>query len=94
MQRTHVMSYVDQVRVRASDNGVPACMVYEVVYLTLSLNENTPVWLRPNANQQYRDTVQVLETVSFNSPIYTFSSSDNDIVSQLYYYKTVELVHL
>ena len=76
--------FVIQVRVMASDNGVPAKTAYEVVILTLTRNENTPQWTRPSSQINYRDSTTVLETVGFNTNIYSFTAIDSDVVSKLF----------
>ena len=62
----------------ASDNGVPSLRTYEVVKLTVTRNENTPTWIQPNSNQQFRATTSVLETVGFNTNIYNLQAQDFD----------------
>lgn len=64
----------------AQDNGVPTRTAYEVVYLTLTRNENTPIWLLPSSGINYRDSVSVLENTGFNTAIYNFQARDNDVV--------------
>lgn len=64
----------------AQDNGVPTRTAYEVVYLTLTRNENTPIWLQPSSGINYRDSVSVLENTGFNTAIYNFQARDNDVV--------------
>ncbi|WAQ96421.1 FAT4-like protein [Mya arenaria] len=71
----------DGVRIRASDNGNPACSTFEVVYFSLTLNENTPQWLQPSVSTNYQDTTSVLESVGFNTAIYTFQARDNDVAA-------------
>ena len=69
-----------QVRVMAQDNGVPVRTAYEVVYLSLTRNENVPVWLQPSSGSNFRDSVSVLENTGFNTVMYNFQARDNDVV--------------
>ena len=69
-----------QIRVMASDNGTPARTAYEIVTLTLDRNEFTPQWITPNSNSNFRAATSVLETVGFNTNIFTFQATDQDIV--------------
>ncbi|XP_052799205.1 protocadherin Fat 4-like [Mya arenaria] len=70
--------------VRASDNRNPACSMFEIVYFTLSRNENTPVWLQLISSSSYHASTSVLENTNFNAAIYNFQARDNDVLGNLY----------
>ena len=63
--------FISQIRIEAQDGDSPPKTAMEIVTVTVNRNLNAPAFVTPGINQEYQVRIKVLETISFQTILYT-----------------------